>query len=95
MGKWLFLEDLWLGAGFAYSLFMSSNTVNAVPATPGEIHTDLIKFLLSVGYLSRVMEGIYINPSFAFRVVLPSEEADSFDVNLALSFTMSFDLKRD
>jgi hypothetical protein len=72
LGKYFLLGDLWAGTGFAYSMFLYSYTVNAVPATPGVVHPDRIQFLLASGYLSKVLEGIYLNPSLLVRMVLPS-----------------------
>jgi hypothetical protein len=76
-------------------MFLNSYTVNAVPATPGVVHSDRIQFLLAAGYLSKVLEGIYLNPSLLVRMVLPSEEADSFDFNLGLFITASLNIRRD
>jgi len=95
LGKYFLLGNLWAGTGFAYSMFLNSYTVNAVPATPGAVHPDRIQFLLATGYLSKVLEGIYLNPSLLVRMVLPSEEADSFDFNLGLFITASLNIRRD
>jgi len=95
LGKYFLLGGLWAGGGFAYSMFLNSYTVNAVPSTPGVVHPDRIKFLLASGYLSKVLEGIYLNPALLIRMVLPSEEADSFDLNLGMFITASLNIRRD
>ncbi len=95
LGKYFLLGNLWAGTGFACSMFLNSYTVNAVPATPGAVHPDRIQFLLAAGYLSKVLEGIYLNPSLLVRMVLPSEEADSFDFDLGLFITASLNIRRD
>ncbi len=55
LGKYFLTDGLWAGAGFGYALFLSSSTANAAPGTAGEIHPDMIRFLLSVGYLSETL----------------------------------------
>jgi hypothetical protein len=95
LGKYFFLGGLWAGTGFGYSMFLGSYTVNAVPTTPGTVHPDRIQFLLATGYLAKVLEGIYLNPSLLVRTILPSEEADSFDFSLGLFFTTSLNIRRD
>jgi hypothetical protein len=94
VGKYFVLKNIWIGTGFGYSKFLSSSTVNAVPGTPGAIYPDRINFLLNVGYFSKILEGIYLKPSLSIRTALPTEEADSFDINLALFFTISVKITR-
>lgn len=94
LGKYFVREEIWAGAGFGYALFMNSSTINAAPATAGEIHPDMIRMLLSVGYLSEILEGIYLDPSVLIRLGLPTEEADSFDLTVGLYFTIAFGIVR-
>ncbi len=68
---------------------------NAAPGIAGEIHPDMIRFLLSVGYLSEILEGINLNPSLLIRVVVPTEESGSLDVNVGLAFVTSLCIVRD
>lgn len=95
LGKYFLKGGLWAGTGFAYSMFLNSYTVNAVPVTPGAVHPDRIQFLLATGYLSKVLERIYLDPSLLVRIVLPSEETDSANFSLGLFFTTALNIRRD
>ena len=94
LGKYFVVENIWVGAGFGYALFLNSSTINAAPSTAGEIHPDMMRFLLSVGYLSEILEGIYLDPSLLIRLGLPTEETDSFDFTVGLYLTTSFGIVR-
>jgi hypothetical protein len=90
LGKYFLRENIWVGAGFGYAMFLGSTTVNATPTTPGELHPDMLRVLLSTGYFSRILEGIYLDPSFLVRFNLPTEESDSFDFTFGILMTISF-----
>jgi len=94
LGKFFLTEGLWAGAGFGYGLFLNSSTANAAPAIAGELHTDLLRFLVSIGYLAEILDRIYLNPSLLFRVVVPTEESGSFDFDVGLYFTASLGIMR-
>ncbi len=94
LGKYFLDSGLWMGAGFGYAMFLNSSTVNAAPATAGELHTDLLRFMISLGYLSEILDRIYLNPSLLLRVVVPTEESGSFDFQVGLYFTTSLGIMR-
>jgi|GEM_PF-2675403 len=90
LGKYFLGDNIWVGAGFGYAMFLGSTTVNATPTTPGELHPDMLRVLLSTGYFSRILEGVYLDPAFLIRFNLPTEESDSFDFTLGILMTLSF-----
>jgi len=100
LGKYFVLEEIWAGVGFGYVLFMDSSTINAATSTAGEIHPDMIRMLLSVGYLLLTpgiwlqKSRIYLDPSVLIRLGFPTEEADSFDLTVGLYFTIAFGIVR-
>ena len=94
LGKYFINENIYAGAGFGYAMFLSSTTVNAVPATPGEIHPDVMRLLLSAGYFSQILDGIYLDPSLLFSINIPTEESDSFDFIMGLVLTISLGISR-
>ena len=87
-------QNIWAGAGFGYAMFLSSATVNAIPATPGEIHPDMMRLLISTGYFSQILDGIYLDPSLLLSFNIPTEESDSFDFIMGLLLTISFGISR-
>jgi hypothetical protein len=94
LGKYFLTGGFWAGAGFGYAMFLNSSTTNAAPDTPGELHTDLLRFLISVGYLSEILDRIYLDPSLLFRFVIPTEESDTFDIDIGLYFTVALGIMR-
>lgn len=94
LGKYFINQNIWAGAGFGYAMFLSSATVNAIPATPGEIHPDMMRLLISTGYFSQILDGIYLDPSLLLSFNIPTEESDSFDFIMGLLLTISFGISR-
>lgn len=95
LGKYFFGSDIGLGAGFEYSIFQNTQSVNAAPTTAGAIYPDRLKFMVSIDYFREIMRGIRINPSLVARVILPSETTSDVDIDLGLFFSTAFNLKLD